>query len=214
MTLTAPCYSRSDYWRHFRIDYAGLAVLDLGSSQGSFAASPGFVGALKALAQARLHISLDVETRARPRVVGDAQRLPFPSECFDVVIANNVIEHLEDPQLGTAEILRVVRPSGLVLFTVPFLYPVHEAPHDFTRFTVYGLQRLFRDFSSIEVHSRGGWFSTVAQLVFLATRGADRWGLGVPLRAVLYPFLWVFVQLDRWDRSEAFTRVYYGTLRR
>jgi hypothetical protein len=100
------------------------------------------------------------------------------------------------------------------LYTIPFLYPIHESPHDYTRFTEFGLRHLFRDFGTVEIHSRGGFFSTVAQFVFLATRSADAVLIGALLRGLLYPFAWSLVQLDRWDRSKAFARAYYGKLRR
>jgi SAM-dependent methyltransferase len=214
MSISAPCYSRSSYWDFFRLDYAGLRVLDIGSSAGSFVRRGEFGDARNRLKGAALHVSLDIDAAARPGVVADAHALPFPSEAFDVVLANNVIEHLHDAATGVAEMRRVLRAGGSVLYTIPFLYPVHEAPNDFVRYTHYGLARLFDGFASAEINARGGWFSTVAQMLFMLTRAADPLRLGALLRAVLYPFLWLFVQLDRFDRSDAFTRVYYGRLRK
>lgn len=212
MSITAPCYSPGSYWNYFAQDYAGLRVLDIGSSAGSYAARGEFARAAQRLRDAGMYVSLDLNSSARPSVLGDAHMLPFPDASFDVVLAHNVIEHLHDPAAGVAEMRRVLRSSGTVLFTIPFMYPVHEAPHDYTRFTRFGLARLFREFSAVEIHARGGWFSTVAQFVFMLTRAADRVRLGGVLRAVLYPFLWAFVQFDRLDHSEAFARAYYGRL--
>ena len=214
MTITAPCYSRADYWKYFDTDYTGLHVLDIGSSVGSYAARGEFASARAALTSAAHYVSLDISPAVRPTVAGDAHALPFADDSFDLILANNVIEHLRDATAGLAEMRRVLRVNGTILYTIPFLYPIHEAPHDYARYTRFGLARLFAPFASAEIHARGGWFSTVAQLVFLLTRGADRIRLGGLLRAGLYPFLWLFVQLDRLDRSDAFTRVYYGKLRK
>lgn len=214
MSLSAPCHSRSDYWSYFEVDAAGLRVLDIGSSGGSYDRRGEFGGARAALERAALYATLDVNPAASPGVVADAHALPFPDASFDVILAHNVIEHLRDPTTGVAEMRRVLRPGGEVHYSIPFLYPVHEAPHDYTRFTRFGLARLFRDFGAAEIHARGGWCSTVAQFVFLLTRGLDRVGLGGLLRALLYPVLWLFVQLDRFDHSDAFARIYYGRLRR
>ena len=109
---------------------------------------------------------------------------------------------------------RVLSGRGEVLYTIPFMYPVHEAPHDYQRFTRHGLERLFRNFNAVEIHARGGFFSTLAQLLFLLTRAADRARLGWLLRALAYPVLWLLVQLDRFDHSDAFVRVYYGRVRK
>lgn len=214
MTLAAPCYDRTDYWRYFELDYAGLRVLDIGSSIGSYDKRGEFTGARAGIAKATAYVSLDIDPAARPAVVGDALALPFADETFDVLLANNVIEHLPDPAQGVREMHRVLAAKGQVLYTIPFLYPVHEAPRDYARFTRYGLQRLFRDFPAVEIRARGGFFSTLAQLVFLLTRVLDPVKLGGALRAVCYPGLWLLVRLDRFDRSDAFTRVYYGRLRK
>jgi SAM-dependent methyltransferase len=214
MTLSAPCYDRSDYWRYFELDYTGLRVLDIGSSAGSYDKREEFRGARAGLRRAAMYVALDIDTAARPHVAGDAHLLPFANDSFDVILANNVIEHLREPAAGVSEMRRVLAPRGQVLYTIPFLYPVHEAPHDYARFTRYGLTRLFREFSAVEIHARGGAFSTLAQLLFLLTRAADRVRIGGMLRVILYPGLWLAVQLDRFDNSDAFARVYYGRLRK
>jgi SAM-dependent methyltransferase len=214
MSLSAPCYSPANYWQSFDISYAGMRVLDIGSSIGSFSRSRAFDRSRRSLREASLYVSLDIRPSARPVVTADAHRLPFKSESFDIIVANNVIEHLADAPLGVAEMRRVLRPGGTLLYTIPFLYPVHEAPRDYARFTEHGLRHLFREFGSVEVHPRGGLFSTVAQFAFLATRAADPLLVGGAARTLLYPFAWALVQLDRWDRSGAFARVYYGKLRR
>ena len=48
--------------------------------------------------------------------VADAQRLPFGDQTFDVVFARAVLHHLPDPNLGAAEIARVLRPGGGCVF--------------------------------------------------------------------------------------------------
>ena len=78
---------------------------------------------------------------ARPDVFGDASHLPFPDACFDTVVMLEVLEHLREPQNALREIARVVRPQGCVLLSMPFLYPIHDAPHDYQRYTANGLER-------------------------------------------------------------------------
>lgn len=211
---SAPCYTPADYWSFFALDYRGRRVLDVGSSAGSFTGRSQFTNAQTALANAALVASVDVNASAKPSIVADGHDLPFASDSFDVVLANNVIEHLRDPAGGVAEMRRVLKPGGELLFTIPFLYPIHESPHDYTRFTVHGLRRLFRDFAEVDIRERGGVFSTIAQFAFMMTRAADPARLGGAIRAAIYLPLLGLVQLDRFDRSHAFTRVYYGRLRK
>lgn len=53
------------------------------------------------------------------RVRGDIGRLPFGDSSFDLVTANMVIEHLDNPAIQFAEISRVLKPGGHFLFITP-----------------------------------------------------------------------------------------------
>jgi SAM-dependent methyltransferase len=78
---------------------------------------------------------------ARPHVFADASQLPLPDASMDTVILLEVMEHLRRPQDALGEIARVLRPQGRVLLSMPFLYPLHDAPHDYQRLTIHGLLR-------------------------------------------------------------------------
>jgi SAM-dependent methyltransferase len=71
--------------------------------------------------------------------VGSAEALPFPDESFDVVFADNVLEHLANPEQVFREIFRVLRPGGRFLAKTPNRWhymPVlaRLTPHWFHRF--------------------------------------------------------------------------------
>jgi SAM-dependent methyltransferase len=53
-----------------------------------------------------------------------------------------VLEHIAAPDALWREMFRVLRPDGCVLLNVPFLYWLHETPHDYYRYTEHAL-RLF-----------------------------------------------------------------------
>ncbi len=69
--------------------------------------------------------------------------LPFSDCAFDNCVAFQVLEHHPNPELFIREIIRVTKPGGLILITVPLLGGVHEAPHDYQRYTEFGLKELF-----------------------------------------------------------------------
>jgi SAM-dependent methyltransferase len=77
----------------------------------------------------------------RPDVFGDARALPIADGSIDHALLLDVLEHIPDPDLCLAELHRVLKPGGSLTLQVPFLYPVHDAPLDFHRWTRFGLKR-------------------------------------------------------------------------
>jgi SAM-dependent methyltransferase len=80
----------------------------------------------------------------RPDVFADAHYLPFGGDQFQSALLLDVLEHLESPQRCLDEIFRVLKPGGRFFLKVPCLYPIHDAPRDFTRWTKFGLQSITR----------------------------------------------------------------------
>jgi SAM-dependent methyltransferase len=102
-------------------------------------------------------------------VFGTALSLPFADASFDTVISFEVLEHVTNPQQMVAEIQRVLKPGGRVILTTPFLWGEHCQPHDYFRFTLYGLKRLFEDqgLSVLEqIRANGFWTFWAQRLVY------------------------------------------------
>ena len=76
-----------------------------------------------------------------PDVFGDAQALPFADNSIDHALLLDVAEHLPEPERSFSELHRVLKPGGSLTVQVPFLYPLHDEPLDFHRWTRHGLQR-------------------------------------------------------------------------
>ena len=79
---------------------------------------------------------------AEQDVLGSAEALPFDSNSMDVVVCLKVLEHMPDPFSAVAEIARVLRPGGKAAISIPFAYPIHDAPYDFQRLTSFQLERM------------------------------------------------------------------------
>jgi SAM-dependent methyltransferase len=75
---------------------------------------------------------------ATPHVFADAAALPFTTASFDGVVCLEVLEHVKDPAAVMLEIARVLKPGGTGWLSMPFLYPVHDSPFDFQRWTGHG----------------------------------------------------------------------------
>lgn len=99
---------------------------------------------------------------ARPHTFGDAHKLPFPDGSFDTVILLEVLEHLSEPRRALKEARRVLVHGGRIVISTPFLYPIHDAPGDYRRWTCYGLRQLARKsgLSVLHLHDLGSPIET------------------------------------------------------
>jgi SAM-dependent methyltransferase len=90
-------------------------------------------------------VSLDIHAGPGVDVVGDVHdlRAQFPDTKFAVIFSGQVLEHLAMPWVAAVEMLRVLKPGGVMGHTVPWVWPTHAQPNDFFRFSAEGLQTLF-----------------------------------------------------------------------
>lgn len=103
--------------------------------------------------------------------------LSFPDESFDLVVSDQVLEHVEgDPFKAVAESLRVLRPGGIAVHATVLLFQIHGYPSDYWRFTPDGLQLLCQGFD--EIIDSGGWGNRY--LWFLSWLGVVH-GFNVPV---------------------------------
>lgn len=116
-------------------------------------------------------------------------KLPFADGSYDHAAAFEVAEHHPQPQRLLSEIHRVLRPGGCAFLTWPFIFPLHEEPHDHFRYTHHQMERLARAAglepvgflrtggllpvlvtliaSNLAVfHDRGGWRKVFALLLY------------------------------------------------
>ncbi len=133
-------------------------------------------------------------------VVWDGATMPFDDGSVDCALATELFEHCPDPGHVMAEACRVLRPGGFLLFTVPFLWPLHTVPGDEYRFTPFSLDRLLRNagFGGVEIAPIGGWNASLAQMLGLWIRRkpmtkSARWTLSRLGR----PVVWSLLARDR-----------------
>jgi SAM-dependent methyltransferase len=79
--------------------------------------------------RATRYLGLDLERssyEAKPDVRWDGDRIPLAENVVDRALATEVFEHCPSPEIIMGETLRVLKPGGLLFFTVPFLWPLHD----------------------------------------------------------------------------------------
>jgi len=124
------------------------------------------------------YIGLDIESainydaNVKPDFVWDGRQMPFESASFDSAFGTEVLEHCPDPEIFLKEVYRILKPGGVFFFTVPFLWNLHEVPHDEYRYTPFSLKRHLKNsgFININIKATGGWHAAMAQMLGLWIR--------------------------------------------
>ncbi len=100
-------------------------------------------------------------------VSASADAIPLPDASFDVVVLTQVLEHVRRPAVVLAEIARVLRPGATLFASVPFVWELHEEPHDYWRYTPYALAALLEDagLEPVAIEPRSDSLSALAQLM-------------------------------------------------
>ena len=102
-------------------------------------------------------------------VLWDGGHFPLMESSIDCVIATEFFEHCDSPDAVFAEIARTLKPGGLLMLTVPFLWPLHEVPHDVCRYTPFTLERKITSagFKDVQIEALGGISAALAIMVSL-----------------------------------------------
>lgn len=100
-------------------------------------------------------------------ILAPAEDIPRPDASFDCVVLTQVLEHVPAPHDVVAECHRLLRPGGQLLVTVPMTWELHETPHDFYRYTAFGLEHLLvtAGFRVEFLRPRGSSLATIASLI-------------------------------------------------
>lgn len=144
-------------------------VLDIGSGSMPYKSLM-----LSPPSRAQRYIGLDLKDNMyqRPDIEWNGKAIPLDDNSVDCAMATEVLEHCPDVDEVLGETQRVLKPGGVLFFTVPFLWPLHDVPHDEYRYTPFALGRHLCDsgFSEIKIKPLGGWNASLAQMLGLWVR--------------------------------------------
>lgn len=147
-------------------------------------------------------LSVDIDPARKPDIVGDAHNLPFKDGKFEVILCTEMLEHTKDPFQVERELRRVMSPGGILILSTRFVFPLHDAPNDYWRFTKYGLKQLFREWDMIETQAETKSFSTIGVLLQRICFQSRLKG-GKFFKFALFLLAWIFSHLD-WLIKEEF----------
>ena len=123
-----------------------VRVLDAGAGEGKYRrhfAQQRYCGIDLAIGDVHWDYSqLDVQ--------GDLAALPFRDATFDACLSIVTLEHVREPLQVVREMARSLAPGGKLLLIAPHEWEEHQQPHDYFRYTRYGLDYLLKE-ANLEV---------------------------------------------------------------
>jgi SAM-dependent methyltransferase len=174
-------------------------ILEIGCGSGGLLAASARAG--KAIVGLDIALRWLVVARRRlrdhglrvPMLAASAERLPWPDGTFDAVVADSVLEHLNDPAQALRECYRVLRPSGRLIIWSPNRFALTSDPH----VGLLGVGWLSHGLASAYVRMRRGCAWTVRPLSACEARRLAA-SVGIEVARTEPP------RLDEWvSRSES-----------
>ena len=194
---------------------AGSWVLDAGAGEGRYAHYFGqqrYCGVDLAVGDiAWNYCGLDA--------VADLTALPFRANSFAACVNIVTLEHIAEPGCALAEMARALVPGGALLLIAPHEWEVHQAPHDYFRYTRHGLAYLLEraGFEHFDIQPAGGYFRLLSRRLWNGLQFFSRgWRLVLflPAAMLLVPAALVLPFFDFLDSDRNFTVGYVCTAKR
>ena len=134
------------------------------------------------------------------------KKIEIENDFADTIISISVMEHLCEPQTFLNESYRILKKGGTIILQVPWMWWIHEAPHDYFRYTPYGLKYMFEKagYKDIHIQPTTGFFT----MWFLKMNYFSlKWIKGSKIRrsftrGLLIPFWYLSQKLAPWLDSK------------
>lgn len=149
-------------------------LLDLGCGKVPlYDAYRGLVSEVICVDWAKSHGALHLDA-----ICDISRPLPFRDAAFDTIVMTSVLEHVLEPRIAWQEVARILAPGGKLLMNSPFLYGIHEQPHDYYRYTEFALRRFAFDsgLEVVELTATGGALEVLADILAKNLAGVPAFG--------------------------------------
>tara|TARA_Y100000310_G_C20535390_1_gene740587 strand:+ start:307 stop:951 length:645 start_codon:yes stop_codon:yes gene_type:complete len=144
--------------KKFVTEYAAKfsgSVIDIGAGEKRYAHLFG---------HCEKYQTLDTNKESDPDIVATIENMPLDDSSVDGIICTQVLGDVWNVPKAIDEMLRILKPDGLLLITESLLNEEHDEPYDYWRFTEFAWKKLLEEKCTIElIEKRGGYFSQLAQ---------------------------------------------------
>ena len=152
-------------------------------------------------------INLDIYAAESIDIVNSGHVLPFGDKSLDLIVSQEVIEHVARPDEIIDEVWRVLKSGGKFYCQVPFIIGFHPGPHDYWRFTKQGIEQLFSEHRKWRIDEIGtslgtgsGFYRVAVEYAAVNASVIGEW-LYLPMKAVASVVFVPFKISDLWDRK-------------
>lgn len=121
--------------------------------------------------------SIDIDPSRNPDQIID---LTDPNFCnyysgkkVNLVCIFEVLEHTKNPKIAIKNIYDLIDKGSTVLLSTPFIFNIHDAPNDYYRFTRYGLEEIFKEFSRVEIKEKNGWLESIFIIIMRIKKNSN-----------------------------------------
>ena len=147
----------------------------MGSKLSNFNFSPGYTLDISSEKHASYKKDWNIEIKnlinididGKPNILADINNLPFKNNTISNFGCFNVLELIQFPKIAVQEIHRVLNKTGYLVGYVPFLYPIHNQPVDYWRFSNKSLYQILSigGFENIIIEPLGGRFIVMYDII-------------------------------------------------
>ncbi|WP_421077478.1 class I SAM-dependent methyltransferase [Methanothermococcus sp. Ax23] len=143
-------------------------------------------------------IEIDIDEKRCPDLVLDIQNMySIDDNSVDIIFCLEVLEHVKNPFKAVEEIKRILKSGGIFIGSTPFIFPIHDEPYDYFRYTKYGILSLFNEFECLELKERNSymesWYVILLRLLNIGNIKQRLFGIMLfPFMILLLPFVLLF----------------------
>jgi len=137
------------YIKSIASNYKNLDILEIGSGDITLNQSAKHI-----IYNANSYIQTDINNSYGHQYLDITSEIKI-EEKFDLVLCTNVLEHIFDTKDAIQNLNFLLKENGHLLVSTPFIYPLHDEPTDYWRFTEHALKELFSDFTILTINTTG-----------------------------------------------------------
>lgn len=119
---------------------------------------------------------LNIDKSTKPDYLCSAESIPIQSGSIDTILMCELLEHIKNPEKVLEESVRILKPHGKIIISMPFLFPIHADPYDYQRFTASKLRIVLEGLGIkiLEIKAMGYYFSVLNDFFLIAIQGCER----------------------------------------